>query len=217
MTDPRWERLARLTGVGFVVLFVLGMGLIGEVGGTSTPSSDEIVDLLHDGPTRILVGAYLSLVASAFLLWFVGSLRSTLSIAERGTGRLSAVAFGGGTAATAALVVSHAAIAAAAMRAASAGGITPDAAMVFHDLHRIVLGVAVPIGLAVTVGATAMVSFRTGLLPGWLARFSAVLAIALVSPLLFFFLLLGIVWVLVVSIWLYRQEHISSNEAQPNG
>lgn len=207
----RWEKLAPLTGAVFFVLYVVGFALIGEVGGTSTPPAGEIVDLLEDGSTRILAGVYMSLVSVAFLLWFVGSVRSTLRGAEGSPGRLSGVAFGGGVAAGAAMAVSYAPIGQAAMRAGSDDGIGPEAALVFYDFYRAILGAAAPIGFAVLIGAAAVVSFRTQLFPPWLMWASVVIAIGLVSPLLFIFLLVAFLWVLVVGIWLFNRERVGTS------
>ena len=215
MSASRWERLAPLTGAAFTVLYFVGFGLIGEVGGTSTPSPGEIVDLLEDGPVQILVGVYLSLVSVAFLLWFLGSLRTKLRVGEGGTGRLSAVALGGGVAAATAMVLSFASIGQAAVRADSGEGISPEAALVFYDLYRAILGGAVPIGFAVLIGATSVVSFRTRVFPAWLLWSSVVVAIGLVSPLLFIFVFFAFIWVLVVSVWLFidgRNESKVANE-----
>jgi hypothetical protein len=54
-------------------------------------------------PSAITLGAIL-------LIWFFGSLRSTLRGAEGGSGRVSAIAFGGGLLASAGLLMSAAPI-----------------------------------------------------------------------------------------------------------
>jgi hypothetical protein len=200
-----WQRLAPLTGAAFVVLYFVGFLLIGEVGETSTPAPSEIVDLIEDGPVQVLVGAYLSLVSAAFLLWFAGILRATLRVGEGDPGRFSAVAFGGGVAAATAMSIGFALMAQAALRAESDEGIAPETALVFYDLYRAVLVGPVPIGFAALIGATAVVSFRTQVFPSWLTWSSAVVAVGLVSPLLFIFVIVGFIWVLVVSIWLFVQ------------
>lgn len=198
-----WQRLAPLTGAGFVVLYFVGFAFIGEVGSTSTPTPGEVVDLLEDGPVQVLVGAYLSLVSAAFLLWFAGILRATLRAGEGDAGRFSAVAFGGGVAAATAMSIGFAVMAQAALRAESDEGIDPETALVFYDLYRAILGGPAPIGFAALIGATAVVSFQTRVFPTWLTWSSAVVAVGLVSPLLFIFVVAAFIWVLVVSIWLF--------------
>ena len=97
MADSNWERFAPLTGVVFVVLLVAGVVVINNY--DYLPPAGEIESFYEDNSTMISVGAFLALLSVFFFLWFLGSVRSTLRIAEGGTGRLSAVAFGGGVAA----------------------------------------------------------------------------------------------------------------------
>jgi hypothetical protein len=207
----RWDRFVSLSGVGFVVLYLAGFGLIGEVGGTSTPSAAEIGDLFSADPTRTLVGAYLSLLSLVFLLLFVGSLRSTLRIAEGANGRLSATASGGGVAVAAVLAVGFAVIVGAAMRADSVEGLSPDVGLVFYDIYQATL-VATAVGFAVLIGSTAVVAFRTKGFPGWLAWASAIVAIGLITPIGFFFVFLALMWVFIASIWLFVSARTQSDQ-----
>ncbi|MFQ5968719.1 MAG: hypothetical protein ACE5MI_14135 [Acidimicrobiia bacterium] len=200
MRVSRWAQLAPLTGVGFVVLFVAGTLLINHY--EFQPPPEEIKSFLEEGSDRVVWGSYLGLLSAAFLLWFSGSVRSSLRVAEGGTGRVSAVAFGGGVAAAVLIAVVYSALPAAADRAGSSGGIAVETATGLLDLSQWLFG-AVAIGLAVLVGATAVVSFRTDRFPVWLVWASAVVAVGMLSPVSFIFVGLAIPWVLVVSIMLY--------------
>ncbi len=80
--------------------------------------------------------------------------------------------------------------------------IDPQIATVLYDLYRAMLSGAVPIGFAVLIGATAVVSFRSELFPSWLAWASVVIAVGAASPLLGVFAFAALAWVFVVSIWL---------------
>ncbi len=195
------RRAAPLTGAASIVLHFVGFALIGQVGETASPSPDRVVDLLEGGPVQILIGAYISLVSVALLVWFTATLRSRLVVAEGGTGQFSAAALAGGVVAGASLAIGFAAIGQAALRAEDEA-IDPQIATVLYDLYRAMLSGPVPIGFAVLIGATAVVSFRSELFPSWLAWASVVIAIGCVSPLLFIFALAALVWVFVVSIWL---------------
>lgn len=201
--EERWERIATLTGAGFTAFYFIGFGLIGEVSETSTPSPTEIADLFAANPTRTLVGAYLSLLSLVFLLWFVGSLRSSLRLAESGSGRLSAIAFGGGVSVTAVLAVGFALVGGAAFRADSVEGLNPETGLVFYDVYRAMVGMAAPVGFAVLIGATAVVGFRTKKLPGWLSWLSVIIAFGLMTPAGFFFVFFALAWVFMTSIWLF--------------
>jgi hypothetical protein len=209
--EQRWDRFASLAGVGFVVLYFAGFGLIGEVRGTSTPSAAEIGDLYSADPSRTMAGAYLSLLSLVFLLVFVGSLRSTLRMAEGASSRLAATASSGGVAVVAVLAVGFAVIVGAAMRADSVEGLNPDVGLVFYDIYQATL-MASAVGFAVLIGSTAVVAFRTKKIPGWLAWTSAVISIGLITPIGFFFVFVALLWVLIVSIWLYVNARTLSDQ-----
>jgi hypothetical protein len=57
--------------------------------------------------------------------------------------------------------------------------------------------------LAVFIGATAVVSIRTAVFPAWFGWVSALVAFGLLTPAAYIVLALAVVWLLVVSIWLY--------------
>ena len=205
MVNSRWERLAPLTGVAFVVLLLLGLLVAPESPDFMAPSQ-EIADYYGDEASTIINIDAILLTAGVLLLWFFGSLRTALRRGEVGDGRLSALALAGGTAATALYLASMAADLAAALRADEDGRIDPQVAQTLFDLMSLLLGGAVPIALAVALAATALAALRTRVLPAWLGWASAVIAVGLaIAPISFFVLLLFPVWVLVVSVLLYRQ------------
>jgi hypothetical protein len=209
--EQRWDRFASLAGVGFVVLYFAGFGLIGEVRGTSTPSAAEIGDLYSADPSRTMAGAYLSLLSLVFLLVFVGSLRSTLRLAEGASGRLAATASSGGVVVVAVLAVGFAVTVGAAMRADSVEGLSPDVGLVFYHTYQATL-VATAVGFAVLIGSTAVVAFRTKKIPGWLAWTSAIISFGLITPIGFFFVYLALLWVFIVSVWLYVNARTLSDQ-----
>ena len=69
-----------------------------------------------------------------------------------------------------------------------------------------VVGGALPIVLAGLMGAAAGVSFRTKSWPAWLAWSSAVVAVGSISPLRYIFSAADVLWILVVSVWLFRKQ-----------
>lgn len=208
------RRAAPLTGAASIVLYFVGFALIGEVSDTASPSPDRVVDHLEDGPVQILIGAYISLVSVVLLLLFAATLRSRLRVAEGGTGQFSAAALAGGVVAAAAMSVGFASIGQAALRAEDEA-IDPQIATVLYDLYRAMLGGGVPIGFAVLIGATAIVSFRGELFPSWLAWASVVIAVGAATPLLHLFAFAAFVWVFVVSIWLAVGDPAGANHRSP--
>lgn len=203
MGDSRLERLTPLTGVVFVVLLVVGRFVaVGDPGWLGP--ADEITDWYTDNHTQVTVRSYLGVLAVFFFLWFVGSLRSFLRPAEGRTGRLSAVAFGGGVAAGALYLASFTMSLTAARRANEPGGIGEQAATMLYDLGGFLFSFAVPMALAVLMAAIAIVGFRTAVLPTWLAWVTAVIAVGLLSPVGWIVhRSVFLAWVLFMSVFLY--------------
>jgi hypothetical protein len=201
VNESRLERLAPLTGLVSVVLIILGAVVISNY--DYLPPAEKVADFLNSNPTRVSTGAYLASISAFFLIWFAGSVYSALREREGGTGRLSMVAFGGGVAAAAAMGISFTAILSAGLRAGAPGGITPIGAVTMFDFWGQVMGQMFAISLAVFIGATAVVSIRTAVFPAWFGWVSALVAFGLLTPVAYFVLALAVVWLIVVSIWLY--------------
>jgi hypothetical protein len=91
VADARGRRWDAATGIGFVVLALVGFVLPGEPP-KSEDSSKEIVDFFVDKRDQLLAGSVLLFLALVLFLWFLGSVRSYLRAAEGGEGRLSAAA-----------------------------------------------------------------------------------------------------------------------------
>ena len=85
MANVNWERIARATGIIFVVLAVIGFLVIGDqpkVGDSST----DIASFYTDHRGRVLTAMVIFGFAFLFLIWFVGAVAETLR--EAGEGRL---------------------------------------------------------------------------------------------------------------------------------
>src|SRR5713101_4081153 len=77
-----WERLWRMSGINFVVFFIIAYVLYGhqpQVGA----SADALVAFYGGDRTRILIAAAVSGLAVLNLLWFAAALRTTLADAGR--------------------------------------------------------------------------------------------------------------------------------------
>lgn len=201
MNKSRLERLAPLTGVIAVVLFGIGAALLGIY--EYLPTADRLVEILSGNATNVFAGGYLGSISAFFMIWFAGSVFATLREREGGTGRLSMVAFGGGVASGVVLVLGFSAILASGARTGAEGGITPIEAVTMYDLYSQVVGGMLAITMAVFIGATAVVSLRTLIFPKWFGWVSALIAIGLLTPVGYAALALVLVWLLVVSVWLY--------------
>jgi hypothetical protein len=203
MAKSRTEQIAPLSGAAFVVLLIVSWLLINNY--EYQPPGGEIKEFLTDNSTRVAVGAYLGVVASILLMWFSGSLREALRVAEGGTGRVSAIAFGGGVAGGAVSIVAYAGLMSAATRAGDDLGISVGGATALWDLTGNLIGVGLPMALAAMIGGAAVVAFRTGVLPTWVAWASAIFAVGSLSPLSYVFIAADVLWILYVSIVLYNR------------
>jgi hypothetical protein len=82
-TSVFWERLWRMSGINFVVFFIIAYVLYGhqpQVGA----SADALVAFYGGDRTRILIAAVVSGLAVLNLLWFAAALRTTLADAGQG-------------------------------------------------------------------------------------------------------------------------------------
>lgn len=209
----RWERLAPLTGVVFIVLGLVANLVIYP--GSAPDFVDEpakIVAFYEDDPSAIMATGMLNLIGSFFLLWFLGSLRSVLRRAETAEGRVSAIAFAGGTAGVALLLAAASVDLVAALRVDEQDQIDPAVATALWDISLILFGAAATMAFAVLLVATGVVILRTRTLPVWLGWVSLVIGIGLAIPPISFFVFFGfLAWVLITSVVLY----LAAEKTQP--
>jgi hypothetical protein len=59
--------------------------------------------------------------------------------------------------------------------------------------------------MAVFIGATSVISLRTSMFPKWFGWASAIIALGLLSPIGYFVLAFALMWLLGVSIALFRK------------
>jgi hypothetical protein len=204
MNSSRIEKIAPLSGAALVLLLIVGAGLLGVY--DYLPSADRLVEIFSGNSTRIIVVGYLGLFSAVFLMWFSRSVYAALSEHEGGSKRLSMIAFGGGVASSIALGLGFTSILAMGARVGAVGGISPAEAVTQYDLYGTILGQMAAFTFAVLIGATAAVSLRTSMFPNWFGWVSLLIALGLVTPLGYFFLALVLIWLVGVSIWLYRQN-----------
>jgi hypothetical protein len=194
------ERFTPLTGVLAVVGWVVGIGLLDVAS-----AKDKGAELLaaytnHDG--QILLGGVIWLIGTALFIWFLGSLRSRLLAAEGGDGRLSTIAFASGIATTVCFALSP--------------GAHMSGALANDDLDQSAALALGNIGDAFFIGAeylapvllvaSALVAFRYGAFPRWLAWIQVLVAVVmLIAPIGWAALVFAFpIWVLVVAVLLWR-------------
>lgn len=206
--DATLRRLAPLSGVVFVVLYVVstivGLSDSPDFAGTSR----EITEYYLDKKDEVLISAVIAAVSVPFFIFFAGCLRSAIARVEGGTTRLASTAFGASMAAVAVGVAGVMVNAMGAARVDEQDAISPAVATTYYDIGQILSFAAVPAAIAAALAATAIASLRyRAILPAWLAYLTLVLAlIDVIPPISWLGTLLGILWVLVVSILLYVQR-----------
>jgi hypothetical protein len=77
-TPAFWERFWRLSGIQFVVLFIIAYVIYGYQPGIGA-SADALVEFYDGHRTRILLATMISGLSVLNLLWFIAALRSTLA------------------------------------------------------------------------------------------------------------------------------------------
>ena len=205
MADSRWDRLALLAGVAFVLMFVVGYVVTtaaGDAPGDKATAEEMLAYYVNDSASAG-IGAYLWTLSAVPFLWFLASLRSTLRAVEGASGRLSTAALAGGIAGIALLVVS-AATNFGAIFIADDDNLTAEAAQALFTLGLTAF-LAAFLFMGIMAGATAIVALRTRLLPKWIAWTGLVIAIGLLTPAVFFVFFLFLVWIVVLSVALYRR------------
>jgi hypothetical protein len=195
----KWERWATLSGVLAVVFWILGVILISaKVKGDKGP---EILASYHQHSDGVLAAGLLFSIGVIFFIWFLGSLRSHYLTAEGGTGRLTALAYGGGIAAA---VIGMLIPTADEVGALNKDDIDASGAAVLHHFSDAFF-VATEYTLAVFFFASAILVLRYAVLPKWLGWFSILIGIVLlIGPIGWAALIFAFpIWVLIVSVWLY--------------
>ena len=205
MAQSTWERLAAGTGLGFVVLFVVAQ-VVNPVFDAVRDEASVVAEQLLANQARALGSASAGVLAALALVWFAGTLRSTLRQAEGGTGRLSEVAFAGAVMAGVAILASSALTRTAAEFVRRQGD--AEAARLAESLAGSAMGFATSCGLALLVGATLVIALRHRAIPRWLTWVGAVgaaLSLIPIYPIFVFGVLIVLFWVAALSIVLIHR------------
>ena len=195
----RWSRLAPLTGLVFVPLFVAAFVVGGSTPGVHATGA-KVISFYKAHGTNQKISAFLSVLAVVFLVFFAASLRSHLGRFQGGSG-LARVGYGGALV-LAVATASFAAISWALVDARSS--IDPSAAQALNVLSNdyfwpLSVGVAlfgIGYGLAI-VGSKA--------LPLWLGVVALLLGIIGITPLGFLAFIGLMAWSLFASVLAFRR------------
>ena len=195
----RWSRLAPLTGLVFVPLFVAAFVVGGSTPGVHATGA-KVISFYRAHGTNQKISAFLSVLAVVFLVFFAASLRSHLGRFQGASG-LARVGYGGALV-LAVATASFAAISWALVDARTS--IDPSAAQALNVLSNdyfwpLSVGVAlfgIGYGLAI-VGSKA--------LPLWLGVVALLLGIIGLTPISFLAFIGLMAWSLFASVLAFRR------------
>jgi hypothetical protein len=203
MPERSLARFAPLTGAAFVVLTAIAFIVAGEPPDFDAPAS-EVIEFYRDHEGANVFGSVLLGLTSVLLIFFSASVRRALRRSEDGSGVLSAAAFGSGIVAATGFATG-AAIHFALTEFANSDGITPGAVQALNALD-VNFFFPFGVGIAALVLATGLAALRTRVIPIWLAWVAVVLFVVSFTPIGFVGFLLSGLWIIVVSILLWRAE-----------
>lgn len=196
------ERLLPLSGVVAVGLQVVGFALMGVSG--YRPTGAEAVAVFTQDPGRIQAGAEIGgFYSLAFLHVFVGVVAGRIRDGEHDA-HLAAIALGGGITLTVALAIGYRVLNAGAFAATGPDGIGADLATALYRFYASTFAGLASFGLAAFMGATGIAALRRRFLPDWLAWTAVVSAVVLMTPVHAFGEAVGLAWIAVVSVALFR-------------
>lgn len=164
MAEQRWERLGAATGIVFVILGVVAYLIAGQPP-KAGDTADQIVSYYTENRDSVVLSGYLWGIAGILFLWFLGSLRAHLRVAEGEAGRLSAVVFGSG------LLLGAFFLAGEVTTTSLAFGIAQNASSEVSAAFFTMAAQAFAFTtffVVVFAGATSLVSGRTKVFPAWL-------------------------------------------------
>jgi hypothetical protein len=202
------EWLAPLTGVGFVVIAIIGFIVGGEPPEAGDPIQ-EIVDHYVDNKDSVQVGAGLVSVAAAFLIFFAGYLRKVLRAGEGEGGVLSAVVLVGAAVMAVGAAIDSTISFALAEAADDVDPIAMQALQALWDNDFM----PIALGSAVFLLASGISIVRHGALPKWLGWAAILFGVISLTPVGFIGFLGGALWILVVSVMLALRARPASPAA----
>jgi hypothetical protein len=208
MNSKDW--LAALTGVGFLVLVIVGIAVGGgEPPDPSDDSVQEIISFYDDHTDSVWIGSVIQVWAGTFLIFFGGYLRKVLRAAEGEGHMLSAVALAGTVILALAAAIDATINIALAEAVDSVDDLEPATVQALSVLWSNDF-LPFALGAQVFLLASGLSVVRHGALPAWLGWVAIVLGVAAVTPVGFVAILAGALWIGAVSIMLAMRARAAS-------
>jgi hypothetical protein len=173
------HRLAPLTGVASTLLVIAGIVVLEGVADRPEESAPpEVVTAYFGDQNAVMGGSALFMLGALFFVCFAGELRAALRSTERGSDRVSAIAFGAGVATGTLLLLHHAGSFLGALYHEQLSAEMARTLFLFGDLFLYPTAMAGALLLA----ATAVGALRTRVLPAWVPWLSLAVALWLLIP-----------------------------------
>jgi hypothetical protein len=179
MNERRWERVGAEAGIAFVVLVMIGIFLPGKQPAQNA-SGQTLMNYINDHRTSLRWSVVLFGLGTVCALAFFATLRARMSEAEGGHSELATAAVIGGVFATMANMVGGLVWCLSFFRADT--GLSPSTVRSMWDAN-VIGGMFGNAGIAVLMGAVAVVVLSTGLLPRWVGWLSAAVGVVSVVAL----------------------------------
>jgi len=219
MNGSSWSRWAPLSGIAFVVVYVVGMILV------RTPDSNDPAETIaayyensKSHRVQMIVAAYVLIAAGLLFLWFLSCLRSRLRVAEGGSGTLSTLAFGAGLIFVGLLSAGALALAAVPASISFAENKVPTGADTIQTAQSFGWGAILVGGMlsaAVMIFTVSILTLRTGALPRWSAWVGFLASIALLFAVIWIPQLALLIWALCVSGAMLARPAVTTQAAYP--
>ncbi len=203
-------RLVPLAGVAFVLTMAGVIAMEGDELPESAPPQDVLAHWADRSDTRLVLTT-LAAFAVLFLVVFAAVLRGALRSREPAEASASAIAFGGGLVAAGGLTLS-AMVTLSAARAGAQGSVE---AVVPLDHLAQSTWVPVTAGLAVMMLAAGLGGLNSGAFPRALCWPALLLGLLLLTPAGIIGFLLSPLWIIAVSIVLFRRASSGTPSQQP--
>ena len=199
MKDRAWDIAGALTGIVFVALLAVSMGVAGDAGLEPSDPAAEIARGLADQSDRVETASMIVLGGLAFFFGFLAYFRSRLQQAEGEGGWLTSTAYGGGLVTAAMLLVL---VSMQLATTAVSGHSDAQVAKVFVVYEWNYVWVFAPPMIAFTLGASLAI-VRYGALPRWTGWIGFLVSLSLLMP--WMGMIIAMAWVLLLSVVLLVQ------------
>ena len=196
MSQRIWDSAGAVTGIIFVVLLIVGMGVTGNVMEDLSPSdsSSKIAQVLDDRSDRAEIGSLIALSGLVFFFGFLAFLRRQLQQAEGEVGWLTSMAYGGGLVTVAMVLIG---LSFQLATTSASAHLDTQVAKAFYVYQWNYIWVLAPPMIALTLGAS-LVIVRYGALPKWTGWIGFLVSVTLLMPWIGVIVTLG--WILLISV-----------------